>query len=313
MGDTPRLRVGVIGYGHVGRHHARILSGLDDVDLRWIVDIDRGRADEGAALVGAKAACSAHDLLGEVDAVAVAVPTRAHVEVTLPFLERGVAALVEKPLAGSLDEADRLIAAAASSSATLGVGHTERFNPAVTAAVRLVTEPKFIEVHRLGTFPERSLDIDVVFDVMIHDLDVILALVQSEVVSIEAVGVAVLTDRVDIANVRLRFATGCIANLTASRISRERVRKIRWFQHDAYVSIDYAEQELEHWRLVRRNGHTPIIEGGKIDVPRQEPLKIELMDFVAAARMGRQPAVDGPAGRRALALAHRVAGEMGRI
>jgi predicted dehydrogenase len=302
--------VGVIGYGHVGRHHARILSELSDVELRWIVDIDRGRADEGAALVDGRAAYHAGDILHEVDAVSVAVPTRAHVDVALPFLRHGVAVLVEKPLAGSLAEADQLIAVAAASSATLAVGHTERFNPAVTAAAALVTEPRFIEVHRLGAFPERSLDIDVIFDVMIHDLDVVLSLVNSDVASIEAVGVAVLTDRIDIANVRLRFASGCIANLTASRISRDRVRKIRWFQHDAYVSIDYAEQELEHWRLVRRNGQPPAIEGGKIEVAREEPLRIELRDFIAAARAHRPPMVDGAAGRRALALARRIAEEM---
>jgi predicted dehydrogenase len=283
---------------------------LSDVELQWIVDIDRGRADEGAALVGGRAAYHAGAILHEVDAVSVAVPTRAHVDVALPFLQHGVAVLVEKPVAGSLAEADQLIAAAAASSATLAVGHTERFNPAVTAAAALVTEPRFIEVHRLGAFPERSLDIDVIFDVMIHDLDVVLSLVKSDVASIEAVGVAVLTDRIDIANVRLRFASGCIANLTASRISRDRVRKIRWFQHDAYVSIDYAEQELEHWRLVRPNGQPPAIEGGKIEVAREEPLRIELRDFIAAARVHRPPTVDGAAGRRALALAQRIAEQM---
>jgi predicted dehydrogenase len=310
MADAPPLRLGVIGYGHVGRHHARILSELNDVEVRWIVDIDRSRADEGAALLGARAAYDARDILGDVDAISVAVPTRAHLEVTLPFLRSGVAALVEKPLAESLSQADELISAAAAASVTFGVGHSERFNPAVSAASELITDPRFIEVHRLGAFPERSLDIDVIFDVMIHDLDVILSLVKSDVASIEAVGVAVLTDRIDIANVRLRFASGCIANLTASRISRDRVRKIRWFQHDAYVSIDYAEQELEHWRLVRRDGQQPKIEGGRVEIARQEPLRIELMDFVKAARARRQPVVDGAAGRRAMALAHRIAGEI---
>ena len=308
----PRLRVGVVGYGHVGRHHARILSELPNVDLAWIVDIDRARAQEGAAAVGATAVYDAREIAGEVDAISVAVPTRSHQEVSLPFLERGVGVLVEKPLAGSLDDAGRLISAAARSGATFGVGHTERFNPAVAAAGPLISKPKFIEVHRLGTFPERSLDVDVVFDVMIHDLDIILAIVDAEVASIEAVGVAVLTDRIDIANVRLRFTSGCIANLTASRISRDRVRKIRWFQADAYVSIDYATQELEHWRLVRQNGRPPTIEGGRIDVPHEEPLKRELVDFVAAVSEHRQPVVDGPAGRRALVLAQQIAEQIER-
>ena len=183
------------------------------------------------------------------------------------------------------------------------MGHTERFNPAVAVARAYVRTPRFIEVHRLGTFPERSLDIDVVFDLMIHDLDVVLSLVESPVASVEAVGVPVLTGRVDIANARLRFDNGCIANVTASRISRDRTRKIRFFQPDAYLSIDYAAQEVELYRLVRGDGTRPVIERGKIDVPREEPLKRELADFVAAVRERRPPLVTGQDGRRALALA----------
>jgi len=190
------------------------------------------------------------------------------------------------------------------------VGHTERYNPAVAAVLPLVTSPRFIEVHRLGVFPDRSLDIDVVFDLMIHDLDVILSLVRSEVSSIEAVGVPVLTSRYDIANARLRFESGCIANVTASRISRDRVRKIRFFQPDSYLSIDYAAQEVEGWRLVRRDGSRPSIEGGPVPVTRDEPLRRELADFVRAAGDRSAPLVDGDAGRRALALATRIAEKM---
>ena len=218
--------------------------------------------------------------------------------------------LVEKPMARSLAEADELVAAARASGATLGVGHTERYNPAVAAVLPLVTSPRFIEVHRLGAFPDRSLDIDVVFDLMIHDLDIILALVRSDVESIEAVGVPVLTSKYDIANARLRFASGCIANVTASRISRERVRKIRFFQPDAYISIDYAAQEVEGWRLVRRDGERPSIQGGPLPVERDEPLRRELADFVRAARVEDRPLVDGDAGRRALELATRIAEKM---
>src|SRR5213075_3173473 len=163
-------------------------------------------------------------------------------------------------------------------------GHTERFNPAVEAARPLITDPRFIEVHRLGTFPERSLDIDVVFDLMIHDLDVMLSIVNSEVASLEAVGVPVLTNRVDIANARMRFANGCIANLTASRISRDRVRKIRFFQPAAYLSIDYAAQKVEVWRLTKNDGAMPSIQGGELPVTTEEPLKRELADFIAAVR-----------------------------
>jgi predicted dehydrogenase len=218
--------------------------------------------------------------------------------------------LVEKPITRTVAEADALIAAARASGATLAVGHTERHNPAVALVMPLVTTPRFIEVHRLGAFPDRSLDIDVVFDLMIHDLDIILALVKDDPTSIEAVGVPVLTDKFDIANVRLRFPSGCIANVTASRISKERVRKIRFFQPDAYVSIDYAEQEVEGYRLKRREGQRPEIQGGKLPVMREEPLKRELEDFVRAVRDKRAPLVSGEDGLRALKLAQAIAEKM---
>lgn len=303
-------RLAVIGVGHLGRHHARILSALDGVSLTAVVDILPERAAEVAAATGAAAFTESRQVLDRVDAVTVAVPTDLHRDIALPFLERGISVMVEKPLARSLAEADELIAAARASGATLAVGHTERYNPAVAAILPLVTTPRFIEVHRLGVFPERSLDIDVVFDLMIHDLDIILAMVRSEVASIEAVGVPVLTPRYDIANARLRFASGCIANVTASRISRERVRKIRFFQPDSYLSIDYAAQEVEGWRLVRKDGAKPSIQGGPIPVERDEPLRRELRDFVDASSARRPPLVDGDAGRRALELATRIADKM---
>ena len=212
-------RLAVIGVGYLGRHHARILSALDGVSLTGVVDVLPDRAAEVAAATGATAFTESRQVLDKVDAVTVAVPTELHRDIALPFLERGISVMVEKPLARSLAEADELNAAARASGATLAVGHTERYNPAVAAVLPLVTTPRFIEVHRLGVFPERSLDIAVVFDLMIHDLDIILARVRSEVASIEAVGVPVLTPRYDIANARLRFASGCIANVTASRVS----------------------------------------------------------------------------------------------
>jgi len=304
------LRVAVIGVGHLGRHHARILSSLPAVELVAVVDTNRPRADEIAAAHGTRAVYDARDLDERVDAVTVAVPTEQHAAIAVPFLEAGIPALVEKPLARSLAEADAMIAASAKSGAILAVGHTERFNPAVDAARPLLTDPRFIEVHRLGTFPERSLDIDVVFDLMIHDLDVVLSLVRSDVASIDAVGVPVLTGRVDIANARLRFANGCIANLTASRISRDRVRKIRFFQPSAYVSIDYAAQKVEHYRLVKGGKPMPTIDGGDLAVVNEEPLKRELADFVDAIQGKRAPRVDGAQGRRALALAQQITDKM---
>ena len=310
MASPEALRLGVIGIGHLGRHHARILSALDGARLTAVVDTIEERAAAASAASGAAAHTDYRDLLGEVDAVTIAVPTELHREIALPFLERGISVLVEKPMARSLAEADEMIAAAHRSGATLAVGHTERYNPAVTTVLPFVTSPRFIEVHRLGVFPDRSLDIDVVFDLMIHDLDVILALVRSEVVSIEAVGVPVLTPKYDIANARLRFASGCIANVTASRISKDRVRKIRFFQPDSYISIDYAAQEVEGWRLVRGAGPRPSIEGGQLPVQRDEPLRLELADFIRAARTRTPPVVDGEAGRRALALATAIAEKM---
>jgi predicted dehydrogenase len=306
---TNRLRIAVIGVGHLGQHHARLLASMDDVELVGIVDTKPGRAEQVAAACGTRAWPAAGDLLGRIDAVTIAVPTVSHLDVALPFLERGISALVEKPVAPTVADAERLISTAASAGAIFAAGHTERFNPAVVAALPLVSDPRFVEVHRLGTFPERSLDIDVIFDLMIHDLDLLLAAVDSEVVSIEAVGVNVLTPRTDIANARLRFASGCIANVTASRISRERVRKVRFFQHDSYVSIDYAAQEVEVYRLAPR-GAVPPIEGGKLDVVNEEPLRRELVDFVDAVRHKREPGVTGQAGRDALELATRIAEKM---
>ena len=305
------LRVAVIGVGHLGKHHARILASLPGVDLVAVVDTNRARADEIAAAHATRAAYDARDLMGHVDAVTVAVPTERHCDVALPFLHAGVGVLVEKPLARSLDEADVMIAAAVQAGAIFAVGHTERFNPAVAAARPYLTDPRFIEVHRLGTFPERSLDIDVVFDLMIHDLDVVLSLVPSEVDAIEAVGVPVLTGRVDIANARLRFANGCIANLTASRISRDRVRKIRFFQPSAYLSIDYAAQKVEMYRLEKTGAPMPAIQGGEIDVDNEEPLKRELVDFVDAIASRRAPLVTGADGRRALAAAQQITDKIG--
>ena len=309
MSDAP-LRVAVIGVGHLGRHHARLLAGIEGAQLVAVVDTQPDRAAAAAEPTGARALADYRELFGQVDAVTVAVPTELHREIALPFLERGISTLVEKPITRTVAEADALIAAAAESGATLAAGHTERYNPAVAVVLPLVSTPRFIEVHRLGVFPDRSLDIDVVFDLMIHDLDIILAMVKSEVTSIDSVGVPVLTDRFDIANARLRFATGCIANVTASRISRERVRKIRFFQPDAYISIDYAEQEVEGYRLLRREGQRPEIQGGKLPVTREEPLKRELTDFVRAVREKRKPVVTGEDGRRALVLAQAIADKM---
>ena len=300
------VRVAVIGVGALGKHHARILAALPDADLVGIVDTNESRAREIGGLVNALAFTNASDVLGRVDAVTIAVPTESHLAVALPFLQRGIGVLVEKPLARNAAEAQQMIDVAGASGAVFGVGHTERYNPAVAAVRPLLDHPRFIEVHRLGTQLGRSLDIDVVLDLMIHDLDLILSMVPSEVESVEAVGVPVLTPKVDIANARVRFRNGCIANLTASRISRDQIRKIRFFQRERYLSIDTAAREVEMYQLVPQPAGLPKIDGGKLTVPGDEPLKRELEDFVAAVRERRAPQVPGEQGRAALALAVRI-------
>jgi predicted dehydrogenase len=285
----------------------RLLAGTPRVDLVAAVDLVGERARTAVSGTDAAALDDYRDLFGRVDAVTVAVPTSSHLTVVRDFLSRGVHVLVEKPIASSLAEADEMLALAAASNTRLAVGHTERFNPALEAALPVLRHPRFIEVHRLSGFPERSLDIDVIFDVMIHDLDVVLAVDPTEVVAVEAVGVPVLTSRIDIANARLKFASGCVANITASRISRDKVRKVRCFQPDMYVSVDYGSQELEVWRLTRTADGRPVIDGGPVAVSRGEPLGRELADFVDAVLDDRPPLVTGLDGRRALALATRVA------
>lgn len=296
------MRAAVIGVGHLGRHHARILASLPGISLAGVVDINRPRAAEVAGEYGTRA----YDDVRQIDGLALAViatPTESHAAVALPLIEAGVHLLIEKPVTQTLAEADSLIAAAKRHGVVLAVGHSERFNPAVAAARPYVSDPRFIEVHRLGTQLGRSLDIDVVLDLMIHDLDLILSMVPSDVESVEAVGVPVLTPKVDIANARLRFRNGCIANLTASRISKDQIRKIRFFQRERYVSIDTAAREVELFQLVPQPGGMPTIGGGKLAVPGDEPLRAELEDFVGAVREKRAPAVPGEQGRAALALA----------
>ena len=305
------MRAVVIGVGHLGKHHARILASLPGVTLAGVVDTNQERAAQIAAERGTTAYADVRDVPGKIDLAVVAVPTESHAAIASTLIAAGIHTLVEKPVTQTVAEADRLIAAAKAKGVVFAVGHSERFNPAVAAARPYLKDPRFIEVHRLGQFPDRSLDIDVVLDLMIHDIDLILSLVPSEVAGVEAVGVPVLTPRIDIANVRLRFANGCIANLTASRISREPVRKIRFFQQDAYVSIDTAAREVEIWRLVPQPTGPPKIGGGKLEVAGDEALKGELEDFLGAVRDGRPPTVTGEQGRAALALATRIVELMG--
>jgi predicted dehydrogenase len=303
------VRVGVIGVGALGQHHARVYAELPEAQLVGVVDLSADRAQAVARQHGGRAFASIEALAAEVDALSVAVPTIDHHRVARPLLVAGKGVLVEKPMTITLAEADDLIAAAAASGATLQVGHVERFNPALDIVRSVARAPRFIEVHRLGSFSPRSLDIDVVLDLMIHDLDIVLAIDGSPAVQVDAVGVPVLTPKVDIANARLRFESGLIANITASRVSAERVRKFRVFAEHLYVSADFAAREAQVYRVVP-GAAGPQIDVARTSAPNEEPLRRQLAAFVAAVRDATPPVVSGEDGRRALALAHHVLEKM---
>jgi predicted dehydrogenase len=300
-----KVKVAVVGVGHLGQHHARIYTELPGVELVAVADVAEGRRREVGGRLRVPAVADYRTLLGKVDAVSVAVPTRLHHEIARDFLLAGSDVLVEKPITRTLAEADDLIAAAG--GRILQVGHSERYNGGVQALATHVQEPGFIEVHRMGPFPGRGTDVDVVLDLMIHDIDIILTLVKSPVTAVSAVGVPVVSDQVDIANARVEFASGCVANLTASRVSGERLRKIRVFQRDTYFVLDYASQELHLFRPTSADG------SGKsrltrVDIPvaRVEPLRQELSDFVHSVRTRRPPLVSGEAGREAVGVAAQI-------
>lgn len=292
------LRAGVIGTGGIGRNHARVYAGLDGVTLAAVFDTDLGRAAEIAGPLGATVAGTMKEFLALVDLASVAVPTVAHREVTEILLRAGKHVLVEKPIADSSDDARAMVAMAQDRGLVLQVGHIERYNPVLRELEAKLGRPRFIEASRLSPFPGRSTDIGVVLDLMIHDIEIILHLVQSPVASVDAVGVPVLTSREDIANARIRFENGCVANITASRISTERLRKIRVFQEDTYVSLDYMDQS----GYLMRKGATGL-EREEVAVEKGEPLAVELAEFVACAREGRRPRVSGQEGTLALDLA----------
>lgn len=297
-----RVRAGVIGVGALGQHHARVYESLPEARLVGVYDVDPSRAADVAARHSCRAFAHLRDLLAETEAVSVAVPTVDHHRVARAVLDEGGHVLVEKPMASTLAEADDLIQAAARRGRVLQVGHIERFNPAVDVLRATVSQPRFIEVHRLGEFSPRSLDIDVVLDLMIHDLDILLSLDGSEAAGVDAVGVPVLTPKVDIANARVRFASGLIANLTASRVSAEKVRKFRVFSPRTYISVDFTAREARVYRL-RESPAGPEIGLERTAAPDEEPLRRQLAGFLRSARDGTPPIVSGADGRRALELA----------
>lgn len=299
------VRVAVVGVGDFGRNHARVYRQLEGVELVGVMDSDSERARRVADEFGTRVLPDLDYLSGRVDAASVAVPTSEHARIGCLLLARGIDVLVEKPIAASLSEADLLSDAARQYARILQVGHLERFNPALIAVLPIMKEPLYFEVHRLGVFSPRSLDIDVVYDVMIHDLEILLALADSPVTSIHALGIPVITDKVDIAHARLEFASGAVANLTASRVSTERVRKLRFFQEHEYISLDYARQDALRIR-VRQPAPQPQFDFEPIPTRQEEPLAAELRAFVDAVRHRTAPLVDARAGRRALELADKV-------
>lgn len=300
-----KIRVAVVGAGDFGRNHARVYRELPGAELVGIVDANAERAAKIAQEFSTEVISDMESLAGRVDAASVVVPTVAHSRVGCRLLELGIDVIVEKPMAASQYEADELISTADRGGRILQVGHLERFNPGIVAVMPVVNHPLYFEVHRLGVFTPRSLDIDVVYDVMIHDLDILLAIVNSPVIDIKSIGIPVLTDKVDIAHARLDFASGAVANITASRVSTERVRKMRFFQQHEYISVDFTRQDALRVRVVEP-GPQPKFDFTTLPAEKEEPLRAELRAFLESVRTRRAPLVDGLAGRRALELADQV-------
>lgn len=301
-----KVKIGIIGVGYLGTQHARILSYLEDAELKGVADIDFKKAMQIGNRHGVSYYEDFREMIDEIDAGIVATPTSDHFSITMSLLEAGKSVLVEKPITETVEQGEKLVRAAEKSGAIFQVGHLERFNPAVEAIANLISEPKFIEVQRLGSFSARSLDIDVVLDLMIHDLDIILSLIRDEVDVVRCSGIHVLSDKTDIANARLEFKSGCVATLTASRVHQGKVRKLRIFEPTAYYSIDYIDQEVKVFPL---NGRQTDIKTLKIK--KEEPLKKELQNFTRCIRDHKKRKVTGEEGLRALKLAYKLLDESG--
>ena len=307
------LRTAVIGVGHLGRQHARIhaiLASEEAIAFISACDLNEQSARSVATERGVASTTDWRELIGRVDAVSLAVPTEAHSEIATPLLENGIHVLVEKPIARTLEEADLMIAAAKKGKAVLQIGHLERFNPALVALKPYVKNPVYFEIHRVGAFTARSLDIDVVLDLMIHDLDIVQSLVGDsvEVAELHAVGIPILTNKVDAANARLEFASGAVANITASRVGTERIRKMRFFQPHDYIAVDYTSRKASVSNLAppTADGAWPGVRVHNLEVNDVEPLRAEIESFIHSIQSSSEAAVSGRAGKTALALALRV-------
>jgi predicted dehydrogenase len=294
-----KLRVAVVGVGEFGRNHVRVVKQSVRAELVAVVDSNAARASEVAAANGCAALSDARELAGKADAAIVAVPTTAHAEVGCALLEAGLDVLMEKPIAPDLASADRLIQAAETHNRILQIGHLERFNPAVVALENVARLPLFFEIHRMSVFSPRSLDTDVVLDLMIHDIDILLRLVDREIEEIRAAGISIVTGKIDIANVRLQFEGGCVANLTASRVSTDKVRKLRLFQPNQYISVDYSRQDAVMFSV----GADRQISFQQLPVTKGEPLALQFDAFLNSVETRETPKLNGPAGRLSLRAA----------
>ena len=302
------LRVGVVGVGYLGSIHARIYQKMPNVNLAAVMDINTESGSQVAQECDCRFVQNLGDLLDSVDAVSIVVPTSLHREIAEPFLERGIPVLLEKPVAHTVEDARAIVELANRSKTLLQIGHLERFNAGVVRLAAELDRPRFMEVHRLGEFVARATDVDVVTDLMIHDIDIVLSLVSSELRYISAVGARVITDHVDIANARLEFEDGAVVNVTASRVSSKKFRRIRIFAESCYLALNFEDQQIDVARPGPRpeaGGFAPIISES-IQVTPRPPLDAELEDFVDCVRSGRHPVVDGEAGLRALQVAHEV-------
>ncbi|NMC00237.1 MAG: Gfo/Idh/MocA family oxidoreductase, partial [Thermoanaerobaculaceae bacterium] len=295
------IKTAVIGVGALGQHHARILSSLEGCQLVSVVDANMDRAKEIAEKYNTSALQNYREIKN-VDAVVVAAPTIYHREISNYFLERGVSVLCEKPLASSVEECDSIVETSQKYNSNLLVGHIEHFNPAVECVFKETQTPGFLEIHRLGVFTGRSLDVDVVYDLMIHDIEISSTLVKSKIENIEAIGVAVLSNHIDIANARITYESGCVCNLTASRISKDKIRKLRLFEKNSYFSIDYSEQSVEAYRIIEENGNKTI-KKLEFNVEKKEPLRAELEHFIKVVKGEEKPKVDGISARNAVKVA----------
>ncbi len=298
-------RIGVIGVGYLGSQHARILSSISECKLSCVVDIDKERADRVAKEYNTIPAYNWKDSITLIDSAIVATPTCTHFEISKGLIEKGKHVLLEKPITEKIEEAEELVNCAKKTGIVFQVGHVERFNPALNEARKIMKNPRFIEVHRLGTFSYRSMDIDVVLDLMIHDIDIVLDIVRSEPLEIKSAGAKVLTSKIDIANARIEFESGCVANLTASRVYGKKVRKLRVFQPFKYISIDYKDQEVKVYSLQDFSIKEEILQ-----VARAEPLKIELLNFLKSVNGKDGKGVTGEEGLKALKLAYKILEEM---